>query len=225
MRKKILSTLFLVGFLLLPSAIATSNQGLSWGITEGQEVRYSFDTHTEMSMPLLTTTIDESYTIIVEFGAIPEIPADIISLSQLTFPDVTLKFDNGTEFSNIGGQTVEGLFAIPTGNWSLWTDLIDDLYGSLPSSDFSWISDSTYWGYNISMDALYDMEISFKISRSDGILEYQHFEIDMGAFGEMEYTMQRLAGGLVLDTTTLLLVGGGGIGLLVLVIVAWKLKR
>ncbi|MGY5853567.1 MAG: hypothetical protein RTU92_08395 [Candidatus Thorarchaeota archaeon] len=225
MRKRILTTLFLVGFLLLPSVMAASNQGLSWGISVDQEVRYSFDTHTEISMPLLITTIDESYNIIVVFDSVPEIPPDITLLSNLPLPNVTLKFENGTEFNNIGGMTVEGLFALPVGNWSLWTDLVDDIHGSLPSSAFTWISDPTYWGYNISMDLIYPVHMSFKISRSDGILYYQYFSADMGVLGDVEYTMQRLGGGLVLDTTTMLLIGGGGVGLLVLVIVAWKLKR
>jgi hypothetical protein len=47
----------------------------------------------------------------------------------------------------------------------------------------------------------------------------------MGVIGENEFTMIRLGSGLALDSTTLLIVGGGAVGLIIIIMVAFKLKR
>jgi hypothetical protein len=47
----------------------------------------------------------------------------------------------------------------------------------------------------------------------------------MGVLGEYEFIMTRLGSGLTLGPTTLLIAGGGAVGLVVVILVALKLKR
>ena len=176
-------------------------------------------------MTLLNSTTSNSYDMIVVIDSVPDIPPNITAIGDLPLPEVTLKFSNGTEFINIAGQVLEGPFVMPAGNWSLMTDLIDAIFGNLTSNEFTWLSDSSYWGYNITVDDVYPTIISFKNSRSDGVLSYMYVGADMGVIGEYEFTIQRLGGGLALDSTTLLIIGGGAVGLIVVVLIALKLKR
>ena len=201
--------------------MAVSDQGLSWGISKDQETKYTLD----VNMTLLNSTTSNSYDMSVVIDSVPDIPPNVTMIAEIPLPEVTLKFANGTEFINIAGQALEGPFVMPIGNWSLMTDLIDAIFGNLTSNEFTWISDSSYWGYNITHDDVYPTIISFKSSRSDGVLSYMYVGADMGVNGEYEFTMQRLGSGLALDSTTLLIIGGGAVGLVVVVLVAFKLKR
>ncbi len=221
MRKSLFAILFLAGFLLLPVANAASNQGLSWGVTEGQQFTFSVDSHAELSIMDLTMTTDEAYNILMEIQNVPEIPEDIDSLSDFAGLTVDVTFANGTDIGQITPIPIPGALALPIGNWTLMETLYEAYFGSPPGLTI--INDASYFGIELSTSVGDEsQDITFKLLKSDGFLYSIEMNLNMTMLGEMTYTMTRLGG---LDTTMLLIIGGAAIAVLVIVIVLYKMRK
>lgn len=125
MRKRItLCTLALsVIFLITGSAVAVNDQGLSWGVEIGDRHEYSFRyedvTHQEYSF------FHEFYLVV---ESLPIIPDNITHASPLSFGAFP-----GLEYYHLNGSNVDDWYwhlpplIIPTRNWTLWTELFEDL--------------------------------------------------------------------------------------------------
>jgi len=208
-----------VGLLFLQTASAASNQGLTWGITEGQTFTFSVDQSIEMAIYTLTTSIENSYKIVMGIDSLPEIPADIDSLLDLPSVDVNFRFENGTTVAEVIPLSIG--FVVPTGNWTLIDELYKDVYGAIPG--VTWIDTAMVYGYSMSLEELgMSYDYTFQYLKADGFLYSINMDME-SSFANTTMNFERLGG---LDTMTLILVGGGaGIAIIVIAIVVLKMKR
>ena len=137
---------------------------------------------------------------------------------EIPSPDTSVHFENGS-IIEILYVFQDFFYVMPVGNWSLFTELVDAVYGDLPSANFTWDSNSTYWGYTLKLSGF---ESSVKMTRSDGVLYSYDASMDLGALGYFEGLFQRLSNSM--DSTLLLIIVGGAIAVVVIVIIFAKPK-
>lgn len=218
MKKTLLLAVFLFGLLFLQTASAASNQGLTWGIAEGQTFTFSVDATVEMSILTFTTSTQTAYKIIMEIGNPPEIPADIDSLLELPEVDVTFKFENGTTVAEL--VPLSFLFVVPIGNWTLIDELYKDIYGLVPG--ITWIDDASYYGYSMAIDEIgMSYDYTLRYLKTDGFLYSMNIDME-SSFANTTMSFVREVG---LDTMTLIVVGGGaGIAIIVIAVIVMKMR-
>ena len=225
MKNKIFTVLFLVGFILIPSVLAANNQGLVWGVEEGQEIQYNLHISMIMETTFFTTTIDETEQIMYTIQSLPDIPTEVTAMGGFPFPTGTLTYANGSTIGSLPITLPLAMLIIPVGNWTL----IDELYKESAESSLTgvtWINDASYWGFQYSMETGYPEEMSMsatiKFSKADGVLALVSTSADMGEMGSTEMSLTRVGGPL--DTTTLLIIGGGAAVVLIIGVAFWKLR-
>ncbi len=221
MRKKIFSFLLLLGFFLIPTALAANSQGLTWGVTEEQEIQYTLHVVLDVSTPY-TTTMDETYTIIYTIQHLPTIPDSVDSTMQLVYATGSMTFENGSTIASLPVSSVPVSFLVlPIGNW----DHLDTIFKESASGspyEITWTNDLSNWGFSYTTDMMGDVTMTLLFSKSDGAASLIDYALDMGAAGSMEITFTRI--GAPMDTTMILIIGGGVAAILIIGIVFWKVR-
>lgn len=223
MRTKICTLLFLVGFFLLPTALAINTQGLHWGVFEGQEIQYRIHVELDYESTSTTTTTKITEGIIYTITQLPDIPEVVEETYQIPYPHGDLAFANGSEFYGLSMPI--SLLIMPVGNWSMIHQLYKE---SVEESEMNvtWINDFSNWGFSYTMPDYYnpDSELTMKVrfSKADGVLSYASVLYNYGEEGRMLTTLTRLGGPI--DVNMLLIVGGVAAAIVVIVVVIIKAR-
>ncbi len=183
--------LFLVFLVLIPNASAKC-QDLQWGVEEGYTKRYDI---IERHWGEETGTL----MMILTIKGLPSFSNEIVNWSQIPSPEISIELENGTELTSWRGLfPALPTFVLPTGNWSLITELAE-----ANSSDWEVDYDSgqDFWQLNIeSNETNSDWRASIDYSQSEGILWNYHWsqyapgsgeniqEVIINAYYERDYT-------------------------------------
>jgi len=227
MTKKIITLLFVLGFMLLPNAFAASSQGLAWGVEEQEEIEYTLDIEVDMETTDTTVTMDETYQVILTVEDLPEIPETIDSQNDIPYPSNSLKLKNGSSIPSIASDFSSSIMILPTGNWTL----IDQLYKdsteeSASIENATWINDSDTWGVSFDEPDYYGYgvtEVTLHYSKTDGVLSYFSWSFESSTPGSMSIDYTRT--GESMDSTTLILIGVGVGVVVAIIIVIWKVRQ
>jgi hypothetical protein len=203
-------------FLIQPVAAATS-QGLEWGVALNDEFTYRFTVIEEGE-----TILDEGVNITVETP--PGVIVDsLTNWSQIPAIDIDLAYTNGTAlgfeaFYLLGFIVMGGLFAVPTGNFSLLSELL--MTSLFWTSNHTIIDDSSRWGARLSgFEGVLTMQIYVHYLKSDGFAEKYVMEGTNGTSG-LTTSVTLIRDGVGLDIIGLLqdniLVVGIGVGVIVI---------
>ena len=219
MRNRLLSMLIILGIFLVPSALAANSQGLVWGVTENQEIKYTFHIDFNIKEPV-TSTMVTTDVIVFKVLSLPTIPDTVESTSQIPFPNGKMTYENGTAVGALPFTTFVAFKIHPVGNWGL----IDSIYKESAESSsldwpITWTNDLSNWGYSFTTDEVYETTVTALWSKSDGAPSLISVSVDMGDTGSEAVSITRIGG---LDTTTLIIVGIGVVGAAIVVIVILK---
>jgi hypothetical protein len=182
------------------SANTDGNHGLSWGVSEGDMFSY----HVNRYVIEDSTSDTASFKVLITIDDLPEIPETITVSSPvdidstITFdiprPNVTIAFDNGTDCHDLELPFI----VLPIGNWSLYTELVDEEWGT---SSLEWLSDTTYWGFDHTVGWFFgwvtnNTVYSFQFRRADGVLHSSDTRVRVSTRGKFtmrkEYTMHHI---------------------------------
>jgi hypothetical protein len=110
-------------FLLTSSAYAANDQALTWGVEVDDRHEYSFE-YEDVDHPEYSFLHEFYFTV----SSLPQIPDNITHASPMhfgVFPEL--------EFYHLNGSATDNWYIhlppmiIPTGNWTLWTELFEAL--------------------------------------------------------------------------------------------------
>ena len=215
---ELLFTFAIVAFLLMTPVAAATDQGLEWGVQNGD--RFDFNMH-EDSDGVVT---NEALYMIVDSR--PSIANGISNWAAVPGVDIDVFWGNGSSmgFSALiflGIYFVDGEFCFPVGNWTLLTEL----RGSDPDAA---LTDSIFfWGFSW-RGTFFDPELQVQIGvdylKSDGFLAHYTVETVNQTSQETIYTASITRQGLFLQNN-ILLIGGGVVLVLILAIVCIKKKK
>lgn len=159
--KASLLILFLLGGSLPVTGSAATNQNLEWGVDVGNRFDYHFQSN----------EIESNCYLIVE--SLPAIQDDILKIDYMDFfnvtPRYTLYFANGT----IAYWWMFDLtqLIIPTGNWNLWSSLVENRYG-VGSINITETSTSWTWTLVSQRRDASILVVSSTFRKSNGVLSY-----------------------------------------------------
>lgn len=208
----------IVAFLLMTPVAAATDQGLEWGVQNGD--RFDYNMHessdgnvADEALYMTVTSRPSIANSISNWAAVPGVDIDIFWANGSSMGFSALVF--------LGIFFVDGEFCFPVGNWTLLTEL----RGSDPDAD---ITDSIFfWGFSW-RGTFFDPELQVQIGvdylKSDGFLAHYTVETVNQTSQETIYTASITRQGLFLQDN-ILLIGGGVILVLVLAIVCMKKKK
>jgi hypothetical protein len=208
----------IVAFLLMTPVAAATDQGLEWGVQNGD--RFDYNMHessdgnvADEALYMTVTSRPSIANSISNWAAVPGVDIDIFWANGSSMGFSALVF--------LGIFFVDGEFCFPVGNWTLLTEL----RGSDPDAD---ITDSIFfWGFSW-RGTFFDPELQVQIGvdylKSDGFLAHYTVETVNQTSQETIYTASITRQGLFLQDN-ILLIGGGVVLVLVLAIVCIKKKK
>lgn len=208
---------FVAIFLISPVA-AVSSEGFEWGVALNDEFTYRFVWVDEGE-----TTFNEGMNITVDTtpGTIPDPLTNWTSIPEV---NIEMYYTNGTPlgieaFLFLGFIGVGGYFVVPTGNYSLLTDLAMD--SEWWTENHTIINDSSVWGVRLSgVDDGDPVSIYVQYLKSDGFCARYVLETTNSTSGQ-KTSVSLIRDGLGLDIIGLLqdniLYVGIGIGVIVII--------
>ncbi len=142
----------------------TTEQGLAWSVLPGDRFDYTLRYYQN------GVYREEGYYVIV--GALPAIPEEVTSFSQLIPPSAKAYWSNGSE---IQGFYSAYFIALPTGNWDLITDLLLAMLNQTGSyiESYEVINSYIYWTYGV--ETYYgstNMTGRLELYKADGVLSH-----------------------------------------------------
>lgn len=231
-----LSIVTIMFFAQVSGVAAANNQGLEWGIEVDDRFDYDFDVSYHNSTFDLELT-GEMYVIINSLG---DISNDITSLPNIPIPSLylgtyTIYWSNGTVMDDFWkGISFMGVpfIAYPIGNWTLMTELFEDVTHTIVTQDAS-VLNYTYVDVPV-----VDNVVSMVFQKSDGVARSQSYDIEWGdATVNIEFTLTSSTTTTTTTTGTsgtstaegvspliLALVGGAVIVVIIIVIVIIRRK-
>ncbi len=165
-------TVILISFLLfgnLSIVLAQNDQGLKWSFDMEEdflmyEIVFRNENGGETEVPINIT---------IGTG-IPTIPDAITNWSQIPSYPINMRYVNGTEFVVSDLFPNFSLAVVPTGNWEILSELVEDKYGG--SIYFSIDNyDSDFWSYGDEWkpnSSIYGFGYSYTYSKEDGLFAY-----------------------------------------------------
>ena len=207
---------FVTMFLVSPVTAATS-EGLHWGVEINDEFTYQFTWVEEGE-----TTYDEGLNVTIE--ATPDaIPDPLTDYSDIPDVDLDIYYTNGSApgielFVFFGFIAVGGYFVVPTGNFSLLTELA--MESSWWTENHTIINDSMVWGIRFSgEDDGNPASLYVHYLKSDGVCARYIIETTNSTSG-IRSSISFIRDGLGLDILGLLLDNilyvGIGVGVIVI---------
>jgi len=160
----------IVAFLLMTPVAAATDQGLEWGVQNGD--RFDYNMHessdgnvADEALYMTVTSRPSIANSISNWAAVPGVDIDIFWANGSSMGFSALVF--------LGIFFVDGEFCFPVGNWTLLTEL----RGSDPDAD---ITDSIFfWGFSwrgIFFDPELQVQIGVDYLKSDGFLAHYTVE-------------------------------------------------
>jgi len=202
--------------LAVNTASAANTQGLTWAFSPGDRIDYTYridfgDTTYPYSI------LEGTYECYVIIDTLPEISEVVGIIPTITNMNVDQYLANGTEFYFLW-------IAVPIGNWTLLTELLENSMGS--STNVTLINTFTEWGYDQSYSyGGTQQNTVLRIAKSDGAIQY--LKQEMIYTDETHNTLIELTrvGGsfLPIDDTLLIPIGIGAVA--VIIILAVLVKR
>jgi hypothetical protein len=208
----------IVAFLLMTPVAAATDQGLEWGVQNGD--RFDFNMHENDD----GNVVDEALYMLVDsrpsiadgisnWGAVPGVIIDGFWANGSSMEWSILIF--------LGIFFVDGEFCFPIGNWTLLSELrTSDPDAAITDSIF-------FWGFSW-RGTFFDPELQVQIGvdylKSDGFLAHYTVETVNQTSQETIYTASITRQGLFLQDN-ILLIGGGVVLVLILAIVCMKKKK
>jgi len=155
-------------FAVSPAAAATS-QNLSWGVAENDQFNFTFDA----ANPDEGLSLHEGMYMLVT-DAPPTIPNVVTDWTQVPTVDLDMKWTNGTSIGLyvlifLGIIPFGAHFAVPIGNWTLMTEVVQTSGSWNDSTTFT--TNSAYWGMSLTYSSSglrYTVAVSYL--KSDGFL-------------------------------------------------------
>ena len=208
-----------------PLVNAASNQNLDWGVEVGNRFEYHFR-YQDYNYPIY----DKEYDFYIVVESLPTIPNDINDVVSPYYFNSSIGLDelfaNGTDmgpYADILPQMI-----VPTGNWALWTTLLED-WESMSTHHIESItvseSFSTWtWTRVSQFDStdLWGEDGTATFRKSDGVLTYFR---DTGINGTgdkyFEYEVTLLDAGLPMEV----FLAAGGVAVVLVVAVMILLKK
>ncbi|MGY5880967.1 MAG: hypothetical protein RTV31_11995 [Candidatus Thorarchaeota archaeon] len=228
--------------ILIPLTDCQNSDGLTWGVTEGQEFRYHIvKTSIYRPPPPLSDLHQfESHELSITVPQLPTIPSTLTNYTDL--PRVGL-VPYIIDFRIASGDSD----VLPVGDWTLLQDLDSERwlrrYNSqdLIFKNASYFENSTCWGYSFSYNTMGAYEVEANVSmdctvmqtkifnKIDGVLIFRHTSLQFYAdnwgsydFGRIVETAVRIESNPEPDNTIFLILGGGSIVAIVLIILVYK---
>ena len=230
LRIKLVSFLFLMGFIVVPNALAVNSQGLVWGVEVDQEIQYTLRIIVDFAVPtnpidLVVEDRDETYDIIYTVKDIPVIPDSVDHYTEIPSVQGEMTFENGSSISSILESPPSPLFVKPIGNWELINGMYRVMVATAPSNyNFTWTDDPLTWGYTCTINYSYFIKtITTLYSKADGLVSTHSSIEDYSPLYTSELTFTRVQE-LGNDTTTLLIIGVGLAAIVIVGLVAWKAR-
>jgi hypothetical protein len=215
-RKMTFLLILLVSLILIPIdsvEAQTTSQGLEWGVQEGDQFNYTMrmrypDGNIDLQEPVILS--------IVGLGWIPDPATLFVGGGFESWID--LKWQNGSNVHENVAIDYTVLMPLPIGNWSVFTDLVED------NQELHVIDGlSNTWGFTFQDQlGIGGLTIKYTYSKNDGMIQ-QFREREVAPTGGETFLMEVTR---VSNSQTLLLIGGiAGAGIIALVIVIyWKKK-
>ena len=236
MRKSIVILAMLVVILLTPQVHAQSSQGLTWGVSEYQNIKYRI-TKTSVYTPPYDSALflHESYDAIASFSSFPEIRENLTDWRDIPYSYGMLTYLNGSD-------AYGAILVLPIGNWDIIQELDNQSWIHTPRDDYfknaTYFDDESEWGrtYYYDTSRYYEYEANVSVScivttteifsKVDGaytlrqdIFDYYWGDSDLGTVIK---TTERVGVVLAIPSGVfnLLVIGTIGIGVMI-VIVYW----
>jgi len=208
----------IVAFLLMTPVAAATDQGLEWGVQNGD--RFDFNMHetgdgnvVDEALYIMVTARPSIADGISNWGAVPGVTIDGFWANGSSMEWSILIF--------LGIFFVDGEFCFPVGNWTLLTEL----RSSDPDAE---ITDSIFfWGFSwrgTFLDPDLQTHLGVDYLKSDGFLAHYTVETVNQTSQETIYVASITRQGLFLQDN-ILLIGSGVVLVLILAIVCIKKKK
>jgi hypothetical protein len=229
-----ISIVAIILFAQTANVTAINDQGLEWGVEVGDRFDYDFEVSYHNSTFDLELT-SEMYVVINALGSISD---NVTSLPNIPIPslylgDFTTYWSNGTVMDDFwkGIPFMGATFiAYPIGNWTLITQLFEDVYPSGVTQN------ATMLNYTIVDIPIAGNVVSQVYQKSNGVTMSQLYDL---AWGETTvYVKMTLTSSTTSTTTsgttgtatgggdnTLILILGGGAAIAIVVIVIVFMRR
>lgn len=212
---KLLLALAFVGIFCVTPVMAATSQGLVWGIDDGDQFNF------QMTLTGAEQEEDVNEGIYMEVLDTETIPNVLTTWDDMPEVDLDILWENGTSMGFavlifLGIAATGERLAVPTGNYTLLTELLLDKYSNLTMSE-----NSAYW----EMTATYENELlnqtgSVAVSylKEDGFLA--RYSITLANETHTLSDISVIRDGLPSDIIVLLqdniLIIGGGIAVIVI---------
>jgi hypothetical protein len=211
--------------LVLP-ATGANLQGLKWGFNPGYKLDY------QMSIMTISPALNLNEGTYTVMGSISAIPSTVNLWSDIPYPNPSLdwRWTNGSVVPPLLWlcflplAMFGGYLAVPTGNWSLLTRLVDKI--PLWEINTTMVENSAYWGMRLTTSSSGNtivLETSYL--KSDGVLARYHWTQTNAThvkLGEVSLVRQGLPSDLIVFLQDNILYIGIGIVVLVLLVIACK---
>ena len=170
MRRHLVIVVVSILFIGVPFVNADDASMLNWGIAEDSEINYNVEIANILTNASGVHSETMSEIIVVKFYHLPDIPQEVDLLVRLPphsegetlpFPSISGSWLNGTLIPHDSEDAayqfwitiMNEYFAVPFGNWSLLTNLVEASYeGTADSYDFDVFENSSFWGYQQSYE-------------------------------------------------------------------------
>ncbi len=203
---------------------------LAWGVEENTTLMFDFSTSLEIEGK--TKAFDD--ILAMNITDLPEIPDYILYIPTASYVDYWPYNETLAPLSYYftGGGAVHAIItpAIPTGNWTLYSDLLHEVYDPItdsPSLNMTILDEPGTWG--VSFEYLYgdaQIQTHSKWYKTDGSLQEISLVIvnpDVGG-GFVKITRMNPPLG-TLDPMAIVIFAGVGIGIIAVVVILMKKRQ
>ncbi len=229
-KSKLIFVAFTLTLIVLPTVSNASLSDLEWRVQVGDRLNY---TYLGISVHDTTVTVEEEiYFIIDDLTGVP--------LPTISGPSVTAYWPNGSLVDPPGeellGWYTENLqiidaIAVRVGNWTLYTELVEDYWASREIYDY--VVDieetSTVWNATITVyhvgSILYSRS-AYSFTKSTGILRHSYFVRYVGGDeNEFDYYLNLTRVNNQSGTEIVLVLSAGAIIGIVVILIALKKRK
>ncbi|MFW9932386.1 MAG: hypothetical protein ACFFDR_06990 [Candidatus Thorarchaeota archaeon] len=158
-------------------------QGLHWGYSEGARYDFKIEEYTDLNGSI-TKHSEYLYSISPEYSNIPDYVGVDDSIPRISFG---LFYENGTTAG-------ERNLAVPVGNWSVYTEIIQK-YALDENRSVEIIDIDTEWGYNATIIdyEYFTFSVLIIYSKSDGIIIEHAWEDRVSGFFHSRDSITRIS--------------------------------
>jgi hypothetical protein len=209
---------------IVSSAVATTSQGLEWGIVVEDHFDFHFR-YTDYAEPVYSKTFDFYFEVV----SLPVISDSISAVQGIPYLNITTDLDfyytNSTALGTMSAMLPK--LVLPIGNWALWTTLLENVifheeaeYSLIDASE-----SSSTWSYlaRYGGNDMFSGDGTATYLKDNGVLTYYNWVAYNEAGSPIyEYEISRVG---CEPVSLVFILGLGGIGLVVVIVIVLFAKK